>query len=179
MLFSPLSKLELEIDAILRTKLDKNLFSVKRDDLLRLTRLVVWSERYSVSLDYIIEKLVPHFEKMSQRHYVRRRAGPSKGLGVSIAVLTGQVAEEKLREFIAKDFPDDENIASTREDLKSACLRKLDMSEFSGKPRGVLQHRTVNEYVDNYIAGITRKRRSSAKLERELGRQPWRGNPFR
>lgn len=178
MLFSPLTRLEFEVDAILRKRLDKQLYQPKRDDSLRLQRLKVWSMRYSVSLEYILTKLIPHFEKLAQRHYIRRSAGQSKGIGVSIAVLTGPAAEEKLKEFIQKDFPSNENVAIWRENEQERCLAILDEIEY-GRPKPILHFKSVSDFVKAYSNGIDRKRRKGRKLDNKLGKQPWRGNPWK
>lgn len=179
MLFSPLNKLEFQIDGILRRVLDKQLYSPKRDDVVRLFKLTIWAERYSVSLEYILGRLVPHYEKLAQRHYVRRNAGASKGLGVSVAVLTGPAAEEKLREFIVRDFPDDEHIASAREEAKETCLGIMDKHQLTGRPRSILRYETVSDFIEAYAGGIDRNRKSTSRLEKKMSKQPWRGNPWR
>jgi hypothetical protein len=177
-LFSALHHVQTEIDEILRRSLGKRLFTVKRDDQLRLIKLKMWSTRHSVPLEYIIEKLVPHFEKLAQRNYVKKYAGASKGLGVPISVLTGPAAEEKLIEFIAKEFTEDEHIHATREAAKAECLDKLGLSENTGRVRPVLNFPSVDEYMKSYTSGIERKRRSGARIERKLAKQPYRGNPW-
>jgi hypothetical protein len=99
-------------------------------------------------------------------------------LGFPIATLTGIAAEEKLIEFINKDFPDEENVAAMREELKAECLDKLGEADNTGRIRPVLNFKSVDEYVKSYSSGIERKRKYSAALERKLAKQPYRRNPF-
>lgn len=178
MLWGPASSWELEVDAELRKQFGKQLWVRKSDDRLRLLKLRVWSLRYHVPLQYILAVLVPHFEKLASRQYIRKRAGSSKGLGFPITVLCGDVAHEFLQERIAKDFPSKENTQTWIEGHKQLCLEKTEMDEVVAKPRAVLAYRSVGDFVKSYGRGIDRTRRDADRAERKLRKQPWRTNPF-
>lgn len=152
----------------------KKLWRVSEMDGLRLTRLLAWGERYSVSVEYILRAVLPVLSKA-----VERRTGKkSKGLGTSIAVLTGQVSREILQEKIAKDFKGGENINSTVNERQNAMINILD-DELNGKPKNPLTFKTSEGYVNAYTQSIKRKRKDREKLEDQIAKQPFRNNPFR
>src|ERR1700744_5083717 len=100
------TKFAAEIDTVLRTNFGKQLYYPKQDDQYRLLRLKMWCERYKVSLPYILGVLIPHFEFLANKHRGRAKGSVSKGIGTTIANLTGQASEKLLVERIAKDYPD-------------------------------------------------------------------------
>lgn len=170
------------VDSILRKSFGKQLFYPKEDDQIRLLRLKMWSERYSVSVDYILGRLVPYFEKLAVKHSRKPREKMSKGIGTTIAVLTGPAAEAYLKDCIGKEFPDGEHIIAWKQNKREECLAKMDEDEgevTQRKPKSILQYPTLAAFRRAYEARITHKRKTEGKLEKKLARQPWRGNPFR
>lgn len=170
-----------EIDTLLKKQFNKQLYFPKADDQYRLLTLKVWSEKYKVSIAYILSVLLPYFEKLSHKHSMRPRLKTSRGLGVSIPVLVGNAAEEKLLEYISKDYPDGEHLLAWKESRKTECLSKIaeDEGHRKKKPKGLLQYPSVAAYRKAYMARIADARDSQQKQIKELSKQPWRGNPFR
>lgn len=173
---TPVTEVCAEIEKILHKDFGKTLYFPNRQNAARLLKLKVWSIRYSVSIRYILSKLVPYFEHIASRHYLRK---DSKGLGVSIPVLTGKAAEEKLKEFIAKEFHDSENVLDWKESERERCIRLMEKEEVMGRPRPILQYRNVNDFVDAYSSKIDIKRKEADRLAKKMAKQPWRGNPWR
>lgn len=169
----------LEVDKTLRQLFGKQLFFPKEVDKARLLKLKMWSDRYKVSLSYILGKLVPRFEKMASKHARSPRVKVSKGIGTTIAVLTGQAAEEFLKDCIAKDYPDQENVLAWKEDKREETLRLLDGEELVVRPRKILSFKSVAAYTDAYRQKMEKQRQSTAKREAQLSKQPYRGNPWR
>ncbi|MGI4811790.1 MAG: hypothetical protein ACRYGG_00390 [Janthinobacterium lividum] len=169
-----------EVDSILKKSFDKQLFSVKEDDKVRLLKLKMWSVRYKVSIKYILEKLIPHFEKYGNKS--RGKAGTSKGLGTTIPILTGPSAEALLVENIKRDYPDNENVLSWRQrtQLEFIGLVQVDEDELVTKqPKGILQYNSVSDYRKAYEARIQRTRKTEEKIVKSISRQPFRNNPWR
>ena len=169
----------LEVDNILRTKFNKQLFYPKQEDQLRLLRLRLWSERYCVSIEYLLDKLIPHFEKIAMRH--RGKAFKSKGIGTTISVLTGPAAEEFIIQQVGKDFPNNENKSAAKQEARDRILLEMRKAEGIdiGKPKSILQFKTVTAYNRYYRTRITAQQKLDSKIEKLLMSQPWRGNPFR
>jgi hypothetical protein len=170
-----------EIDSLLRKQFNKQIYYPKQDDQYRLLKLKVWSERYKVSVGYILSVLIPYFEKLAYKHSRRPREKVSKGIGTTIATLTGPSAEAYLSEQILKDFKDGENALAWKEDKKEECLRILDAEEgiVKKKPKGVLAYKSIAAYRKAYMERIKHTRDEQDKLTKQLAKQPWRGNPFR
>lgn len=165
-----------DVDRILRQSFSKQLYNPKHEDQVRLLKLRMWEQKYRVSLKYILDTLVPHYEKLGKRKTGRAN---SKGLGTTIAILTGPAAEEYLCERIAKDFPDNENVIDWKEKERQRCLALLDKEELIGRPRKILSYPTLSEYMKVYRKKVEKARRSTSKRETKLAKQPWRNNPWR
>lgn len=176
LLSSALDQIRFEVEGIIAKEFGAQLFRMKNDDAIRLLRLRVWSVRYKVSVAYIIKRLVPHYKKYASNF---RRRYNDKGIGVTIAVLTGRMAEEKLREFISKDFPDGENTIEWKEDEKNRCLALLNGDEVVGRPKPFLHYRSVKLFITAYESRVQKMNRDLTKIEKKMSKQPWRGNPFK
>jgi hypothetical protein len=176
-LTTPTSSLCAEIDSILKRYFGKNLYYPNEQNASRLLKLRVWSLRYKVDLIYILQKLLPYLEKVASKHYLRK--GSSRGLGVSIPVLTGPAAEEYLKKCIAQDFPDAENILAWKESEKERCIDLMEKDEVMGKPRPILHYEKVSDFVDSYSRRIRQTRKSSDRLDKKMSKIPYRGNPWR
>ena len=174
------SKVVGDVDELLKKNFNKQLFYPKQDDQIRLLRLKVWSERYEVTLYYILSKLIPRFEAIAKKH--SGRAGKSKGLGTTISILTGPAAEEYLVACIAKEFLDDEHKTTWRQDRQQECIRLVTADEDdtpTRPPKRVIDFPTISAFRMAYEKRIKRNRREEDKLIRQLSKQPWRSNPFR
>lgn len=171
----------MQVDALLRKQFNKQIFYPRQDDQHRLLKLRIWSERHKVSVGYILSVLIPYFEKLSYKHSRRPREKVSKGIGTTIAILTGSTAEAYLADQILKDFPDGENVLAWKEDRRTDCLRQIELDDElpTRKPKGILQYNSVASYRKAYLSRIKRTRDTEDKLVQQLSKQPWRGNPFR
>jgi len=153
----------------------KRLWRTSETDGLRLTRLLVWAERYNVSLTYVLETILPVLSKAIERRTGRRQ---KSGLGCTIPVLTGEVAKSILLERIAKDFPGGENVNTRIEERKQEMLLKIDEDIEGGKPKSPLAYESAQNATSAYKKGIKRRRRRRTKLEEQIAAMPFRGNPF-
>lgn len=176
LLSSSLDQIRYEVDSIIRKEFGTQLFQLTPDNAMRLLKLRVWSVRYKVSVRYILLRLVPYYKKFAQNF---RRRYNEKGLGITIAVLTGRSAEQKLREFILKDFPDGENLVDWKEDAKQRCLDIVNRDELVGRPKPFLQYKSIKAFIVSYEKRIATMNSDLSRSEKQLAKQPWRGNPFR
>jgi hypothetical protein len=144
-------------------------------DKLRLLRLRVWSMRYKISIPEILDLIVKPLRKK-----VRGRA---RGLGLSIATLTGAVAEEILEDRIVERYPDGANISAWKETERDRQLLAEWLEETDGMPVHdsvitLLEVGDVEDYTKAYATRIAaaRKRNESELWRRR--RKRYRGNPW-
>lgn len=146
-------------------------FDVKAADLWRLTIFQSWSERYSISLHYVLRELIAFWRERT------RRPGKKSVLGVTIPVLTSSKSEEILREKILKDFPSGENISQHK---LQEQRRLLGLAEPRGKVKSLIDEDRPEQSCILYGERIQRRRRrlDSAAAGQRRKRRAWRGNPW-
>ena len=154
--------------------LGRKLWRVSETDSYKLLRLLVWSTRYHVSLEFVVSSILSVLTKSAERRTGKR----SRGLGVTISVLTGEVAHTILKERIAKEYPAGENVYAMLEE-KQAELISLLAKEEIGRPRGPLAYKYADDYVRAYKAAIRRRKKKRERIEEKIASMPFRGNPFR
>ncbi len=168
--------------SISRVKGSKFTFSygLSINESRRLLKLKVWSERYSVSLDYILGRMLPFWESFIQR---KTRRAKSRGLGVRIATLTGKKSEQMLQLFIQQDFPAETHILLARQNKQQAILSRMDKPE-DGIPTSSDFSKTMFDfpYPGSYLQYYRRRMKKQAKrierITQEFQKYPYRGNPF-
>jgi hypothetical protein len=172
-----------EIERWLKDKEGKTLFiRFKPADLLRLTRLQVWSYRHRVSVYDILSLVLPYLRKTIASHNTKRY-----GLGVSIAALTGAGAEKILIEAINQTYPEREHIAEWRENERQRQL-DVEASEERGGlgttrvsgPLCVLDADSPKEFIKSYSKRVIANRQRSRVAYGDPKRRELRhrGNPW-
>jgi hypothetical protein len=133
----------------------------KQPDLLRLTRLQVWSDRHHVSVYEILSLVLPCLRKTVATHTKKRY-----GLGVSIAALTGAGAEKILIEAIVQTYPEAEHISEWRERERLRQLEAEAKEERGGLvsrhrrgPMNVLDAETPQDFVKSYSKRVIAERK--------------------
>lgn len=138
--------------------------------------MLVWSERYGVSIGYIIEALLTYYYHNLPKHS-RDKANRSRGLGIRIATLVGDVSLSILHSHLANDFPDGNNLAAFKEEEKERIVDILDDS-MPRKARSVLQYESMDRFVKAYERSIVAKRSNVSRLAHKMCKIKWRGNPW-
>ena len=174
--FSVTSRILVEVMEALKISTGKTLWAVSETDRYRLYRLWIWSQRHKVSLEYIFQTLIPYFTKG-----VEKRTGKkSKGIGVSIPVLTGDVAEEVLVRSIERDYPEGDHLSLYREQQIEAITALLTKPpEFPTRIKKPLQYKSMAAEVAAYKFSTDKAVKQAAKLESKLRKIPFRNNPYR
>lgn len=173
-----------EIVRWLEEREGKKIFArFKQPDLLRLTRLQVWSYRHHVSVYEILSLVVPCLRKTMARHSKQRY-----GLGVSIAALTGAGAEKILIEALAQTYPDAEHISEWRERERLRQLEAEATEERGGLavshrrhgPMNLLDAETPQDFVKSYSKRVIaeRKRTRAAYADPKRKELHYRGTPW-
>jgi len=122
-----------------------------------------WSQRYAVSVDFILTTLLDYYGKRRQQ-----RQG-KVSLGIATTSLTGTRAREIVEHEVAAQFPGGENFTSRSADLKNRILTRR-LQKFPPEQNlatGLLQYRKT----------IFEQQERNATLPTRFLR-PWRGNPF-
>lgn len=165
-----------EVTTALEASTGRTIWHLSETNRFKLYRLWIWKQRYKVTLEYILGVLVPYFTKG-----VEKRTGKkSKGLGISIPVLCGDVAEEILQERIARDFPDGEHLSHYREEEKERISAIITPpSDFPTRVRKSLQFASLDDEASAYKKSINRSVRKSSNIDRKMKKIPFRGNPWR
>lgn len=153
----------------------------KKIDLLRLTRLQVWSWRYKVSIEEILSLTLPYLRKSLSTVQKSRY-----GLGCSVASLTGIGNEKILIEALHQRYPGGEHVDAWRDDERRKQLDAEEHEELDGLPvrskqvKGMFDCDSVPVFLKSYrdrVIGIRRKMASEVDNPRRR-RKRYRGNPW-
>ena len=131
---------------------------------LRFLNWRVWQLRYAVSLDWIANAILEEYA------YIRRNRNATTNLGLPVVKVTGRDFQERLVARISKEFPDGENVAARRSQLKVAML---ELPETIAEPK--------DEPFDNFVRRYQQQAVEVRKLNRQAAskfKRPFRGNPF-
>lgn len=156
----------------------KQLWKVSELDSARLTKLLVWGERYGVTTEYILEVILGFYYSTLPK-LLRVRAKSSRALGIRISSLVSDLSHTVLCEHLEYDFPDGSNLAAFKEEEKERIAELLDPDELPRKSRGVLQHDSIDSFVKAYTRQMEVRRTGVSRIDRKMKKLAWRGNPWR
>lgn len=148
---------------------------LSQKDKYKLLKLRVWAEKYFISIEYILQTLLPFWESFVQRRSKRMKRS---GLNVRVSTLTGKKSEEILLEKVKKDFPDNLNKvvfkAKDRERLFQLSLGK----DMKVKTKNLFDYTNPKKYVAVYRKAMKSEYKEREAFELEMKKRPYRGNPF-
>jgi len=130
----------------------------------RLLTLKVWTVRYNVSLEFILEFLLQRHADVRRRHWIKHQVT----LGIPLPLLTGPASRLALEDHIKRLYPAGENLRDAAQQLRQ---RILDV----GTPGRVSYSTDAGTMAQNYQKAILARRREAVE---PVFRRPWRGNPF-
>lgn len=151
---------------------------LKEPDRYRLLILKTWTDRYNVSLRYILETILPFWESFIQKRSKRLKG---RGLNVRVSTLTGKKSEDILREQIKKDFPNDANKIIRINQERQRIISRAHYLENKRKGISDIEYprfRSVERYIRNYRYRIRKESKYRMKLEASFQERPYRTNPF-
>lgn len=170
------------IEAWLQEHEGKTLYArFKKTDLLRLTRLRVWSWRHKVSIDEILSLTLPYLRKSLSSTQKSRY-----GLGCSIASLTGIGNEKILIEAIRQKYPGGEERDIWRQTERQKQLDAEAVEDSDGLP---VRHRAMKSlfdcdsvpvYLKSYRERVlgTRQKMAAESSRASRKRKLYRGNAW-
>lgn len=154
-------------------------------DLVRLLNLRVWQRRYHLDLNEILDLMLPYLRKSTSEKFKTR---PGRGLGVSIAALTGVGAEKILAEALRQQYPGGEWSELWRAREKQRQLKAEEQEDGEGvklRPKivqltGPLEADSVDNFLRSYRKRVLHLREIDQRLENDPSRQRkrYRGNPW-
>lgn len=151
---------------------------LKKQDMYKLLKLKVWSQKYRVGVPYILKTLLPFWEQFVQRHSKKMK---KQGLNVRVSTLIGKKSEVILQDVIKRDYPNDLQktlyIATERERLYRIAEAR-DSDEFKVKSKSLLNSTSPKQYVTAYRHRIKETQKLREKFEAEMQLRNYRGNPF-
>lgn len=167
-------------DWILKTDGKEVRLRFKPIDQVRLLKLRVWETRYKLSIEEIMDLIMP----ILRYHMLRKKT--SYGLGVSVRSFTGTGAERILIKELEKTDPDGQHEEVWRQLEQETQLEAEAREERDGLPAKAnlvilpLDVENTQDWATWYQGKIERRRNTY----RELIRQEWRkrknyrGNPW-
>ena len=163
-----------------------------KDNKYRLLVLRTWEIKYKVDLEFILQTLLPVWDKFTR---TRSRFAKTGALNVRPATLVGKKSEQILQDAIKKEYKNGQNIKlwmmERREEIIESHLkqlRKRDMLSSRADPSSMLTESGVlkdlpdfsnpEKYVKYYAKYIRKERDIREKVEEMFTKLPYRDNPF-
>jgi hypothetical protein len=178
---SKVQKIRSIVNEVLVEEFDRRLYNLKADDELRLLTLFTWRDRYKVSVKYILKLLIPIWTRKFSRFRVKT------SLGCRVATLVGNKSEEILRERIAHDFPNKENIQQYDSIERDKIIQYATRHENKNKAKredekSLLEYKNINSFIHQYKRDLRWKKKKSSsksqKLLEQVKTKQYRNNPF-
>lgn len=149
-------------------------------DRKRLTVLLVWEQRYKVSLEWMVEVLLRHYQDKRKRIITGRRYR-NPALPVRTVTLVSPTSCEIIEKELAQAYPNDEHLDVWRQHKQYALVSKK-VADFVGSVLGrtFTDFPTTEEFVRHYSRGINEHREIEERManERRKGK-PYRNSPWR
>lgn len=168
----------IEVESQLKNLFGRRLYWISKDDEKRLLTWAVWSERYAVTIGWILRCLIPYYQDRFQK---RRKIDHRKGLPCKIATLTGKFSEWLIKQQLQKEFPDGENRELQRQLKREQIVREREEretgEEVMTRRKRLTDYEVISAYVDGYENRI-RERRKQLERERQKPQKPYRGSPW-
>lgn len=144
-------------------------------DRRRLLVLLVWEERYRVSLEWIVEVLLNIYTKL------RKGGRKATGLPVAVRTLVSKRSEEMIELAVTDTYPDNENLTLWEQYEQDIILDRLYEKEFEGRQSRPRAELMVLNFQKFYGKRMEDKREWMEKKMEELKNKslPYRGNPFK
>ena len=168
---------------------------INQNNRYRLLTLKVWMDKYKISLRFILQTLVPFWEKFLNK---RTKKLKSKGLNVQIATLVGKKSEQILQESITNAFPHNEHkqlwVMNHKERIIQHELHRMEKRsddgvvvkqtdpsrsrDDSGDILSLTDFSTPVRFIRYYRKYIERENITREHIEEEMKKRRYRNNPF-
>jgi hypothetical protein len=156
-----------EVDMVLKDELNVRWFDPSPTDKLRLLTLALWRERYRVSIPWIVRLLVPFWKGRYAKYNTAR------GIGTTIATLCGKKSEEIIKERLAIEFPENDNLHRY-----TAQEQQRQWAYVWDRNPPVQDWTEARATVRKYLTRLRTERRERRKFQKSQQKRNYRGNPW-
>ena len=134
------------------TNYKRKLYTLPPLDCYRLLTLCVWEDRYKVDLDFILDLLLPIYQKKFKQQ------NKAYGLGTRVATLVGRKSEQILQEAIAEQYSEYENIRVWKHKRQRELRNTRNGDDMLFKAKTLLDFDDPTKYYQYYRRKIERHR---------------------
>lgn len=163
-----------EITKVLKRDFNRTFgFNIRPIDRNRLFNLQIWSDKYKVSIRWILHVLVPYWSKK-----LKRKPGQAWGLGVKVQSFVGKHSQRIIEEEIIKQFPERENEKLWNHAKRMELTGLAERSPV--KYRDVLECESIDDFVRKYRKRVAVRRRELDTAESQPSKRHrlYRNNPW-
>jgi len=147
-------------------------------DRMRLVILLTWEERYCVSVEEILEFLLPYYQSVAKKQKVKK----VMGLPVTVQTLVSKTTEQILKKHLEEEYPVGVKERIQRQAKQELWIRHLQEKEMGGvnRVKRLKDFETFADYQKYYDNHIQKTRRYREEVLEEMSHTlPYRGNPWR
>lgn len=167
-----------QVNFLLEDNFGREIFRLTGLDTLRLLTLKAWQIKYKVSLEYILQTIVPFYLATIAKKF---STNPNS-LGFKVSTLCGKKAEKLLQDAIAKDFGDGDNLSLWQWERKQEIFHSRTTDEEFGeaKIKTIIDYPKVSRYVKAYRRRVSGKQKDFEKelLNPANTKRQYRDNPW-
>jgi len=158
-----------QVETLMLSSYGRRLPAVSQLDRYRLLMLRIWSEKYKVSLRFILGTLLPfYWSKVSSKH-----ANSKWGFGIRLATLLSGLSEQILSDAVKRTYPDKGNIAEWRWQRRTRMIA-------AGQPLQREDPLADDQFMARYDEQIRARRKEliAAVIDEAHRRHCYRDNPW-
>lgn len=156
------------VETFVKKKLGVSWFKPSTEDQLRLLTLAGWEQKHKISIEWMLQQLVPYWRSRFAKYR------KSQGLGVTISTLVGKKSEEFIKQKIVEAFPEGENWDQWR-----VLAQARQWEEAWEHPIKNEDWENPHEVILQYQRRMVAERRERNIWVRERKKRKYRNNPWR
>lgn len=145
----------------------------------------VWSERYTLPIEWIAKTLIGHFKDARNRKSKSSGKFNRKGLPVTVNTLVSPTTELLLQRLIEEEFPEDVHISLYRQWKQDDGVRVHREGDHSLNQslgtKNMVSFPTLGAWKRDYSKKMEKRLSEDARIRDLLKRstRPYRGNPWK
>lgn len=162
----------------------RNLNMLPIPDRKRLYNLLIWEQRYNISLEHILGILFDHYEQYGGVFKLQnsRRRMRVRGLPTSAKILMGKNSEEFLQEYINELYPHQEHVVLKKQMEQDRLVRRqLNREHLIVETKPITEYETLDSYLKAYDAKMEKLfgKMNVMRMYLKQNTRNYRGSPWR
>ena len=162
----------------------RTLGNLQIPDRKRLYNLLIWEQRYNVSLEQILTILFDHYDQYQGVFEVRntRRRMRQVGLPTPAKILMGKSSEQFLQSYLREMFPDQQHMILQKYQKQEALAEQyLNRENLYQQIKSVAEYETLDSYLKDYDRKMDKiyNRMTAIRTYLKRNTRNYRGNPWR